>query len=240
MSTLPTLSKLFARFAAVSLTLSLSLPATAAVDAFLKVSGAPGESTNVAHPKEIEVLSWSWGATNLGKDGVFLAPFTWTQVIDSAFVPLFLGLTSDQRFDSVALSVSRVGAGPLKDFFKMTLSDAHVLSLSSAGSPEGIIVSGEMSYRTIAMSYCPQLPTGALGRCIEGSFTPTTTGAMAFTGDAQVLRGMVEAGGQVSFAVTTVPEPTTLSAALAGIGVLAGVARRRRGTVGKKGGLDLA
>ena len=235
-----TLSKLFARIAAVSLTIPLSLPALAVVDTFLKVPGAPGESTSIAHPREIEVLSWSWGATNLGKDGVLFAPFTWTQQLDSAFVPLFLGLTSDKRFDSVELSVSRVAGGPRKDFFKMTLSDAHVLSLSSAGSFDGIIVTGSMSYSAIAMSYCPTLPTGDLGRCIAGSFTPTPTGAMAFAGDAQVLRGMVEAGGQVAFAVTTVPEPSALSGALAGMAVLGGLAWRRRAKGGQEGGLDLA
>ena len=34
-----------------------------ASDIFLKVDGIKGESTDVNHKDEIEVLSWSWGVT---------------------------------------------------------------------------------------------------------------------------------------------------------------------------------
>lgn len=220
--------RLFTSLAALALTIPLSLPASAALDTFLKVPGAPGESTDKAHAKEIELLSWSWGATNLGKDGVLLAPFTWTQQLDSAFVPLFLGLVNDTEFDPVKLSVRRVGERISGDFFEMTFSDAHVLSLSSSGTDESVIVTGAMSYSGIAMSYCPLDAKGGLGACVKGSFTPTATGAMAFSGDAQVLRGLAEAGGKVNFAITAVPEPSALAAGLAGLAMVGALTRRRR------------
>ena len=220
--------RLFASLAALALTTSLSLPAAAALDTFLKVPGAPGESTDKDHKGEIEILSWSWGATNQGREGVLLAPFTWTQSLDSAFVPLFLGLVNDTEFDPVQLAVRHVGEKASTDFFKMTFSDAHVLSLSSSGNGDSVIVSGAMSYSAIAMSYCPQDAKGGLGKCLNGSFTPTATGAMAFSGDAQVLRGLAEAGGLVNFAITPVPEPSAVAAALSGLGLLGGLAWRRR------------
>lgn len=222
------MSKLFTRIAALALTIPLSLPASAALDTFLKVPGAPGESTDKDHKGEIEILSWSWGATNQGKDGALLAPFTWTQSLDSAFVPLFLGLVNDTEFDPVQLAVRRVGEKASSDFFKMTFSDAHVLTLSSSGDGDSILVTGSMSYSGIAMSYCPQDAKGGLGKCLNGSFTPTATGAMAFSGDAQVLRGLAEAGGLVNFAVTTVPEPSAVAAVLAGLAMVGARARRRR------------
>lgn len=46
--------------------LLLLLPAlafAAAVDYFLKIDGIEGESTDAAHRGQIEILSWSWGAT---------------------------------------------------------------------------------------------------------------------------------------------------------------------------------
>ena len=220
--------RLFTSFAALALTIPLSLPAAAALDTFLKVPGAPGESTDKDHKGEIEILSWSWGATNLGKDGVLLAPFTWTQSLDSAFVPLFLGLVNDTEFDPVQLAVRRVGEKASSDFFKMTFSDAHVLTLSSSGEGDSILVTGSMSYSGIAMSYCPQDAKGGLGKCLNGSFTPTTTGAMSFSGDVQVLRGLAEAGGLVNFAVNPVPEPSALVATLAGLAMVGGWVRRRR------------
>lgn len=221
------MSKLFTRIAALALISSLSLPASAALDTFLKVPGAPGESVDKDHAREIQVLSWNWGATNLGKDGVLLAPFNWSQNLDSAFVPLFLGLVNDTEFDPVELSVRRVSDRASADFFEMTLSDAHVLSLSSAGSGDGVIVTGSMGYSAIAMSYCPQDSKGGLGACLKGSFRPTPTGAMSFTGDPLVLRGLAEAGGVTNFAISPVPEPSAPLAALAGALVTGGLLRRR-------------
>lgn len=225
------MSTLFLRTAALAMTTLLSLPAFAALDTFLKVPGAPGESTDKAHAKEIEVLSWTWGATNgQGKDGALLAPFTWTQTLDSAFVPLFMGLINDTSFDPVQLTVRKTsaGAGVSADFFKMTFSDAHVLTLNSVGDGEGIIVSGSLSYSAIALSYCPLDAKGSVGPCKTGSFTPTATGAMFFSGDAQVLRGLAEAGGLVNLAITTVPEPSAVAASLAGLALVGGVVRGRR------------
>lgn len=221
------MSKLSARLAALAVLVSLSLPAAAAVETFLKIPGAPGESVDKDHAREIEVLSWSWGATNLGKDGVVLAPFTWTQNLDSAFVPLFLGLVNDTEFDPVELSVRRVSDRVSADFFEMTLSDAHVLNLSSSGSGDGVIVNGALSYSGIAMSYCPLDSKGGLGACVKGSFKPTKTGAMSFTGDPLVLRGLAEAGGVTNFAISPVPEPSAPLAALAGALVIGGLLGRR-------------
>lgn len=222
------MSKLFTRLAVLALTIPLSLPASAALDTFLKVPGAPGESTDKAHAKEIDVLSWSWGATNQGRDGVLLAPFTWTQRLDNAFVPLFLGLVNDTEFDPVQLAVRRAGAGVTGDFFKMTFSDAHVLTLTSSGDGESVLVTGSMSYGAIAMSYCPQDPKGGLGPCKSGSFTPTASGALSFSGDAQVLRGLAEAGGLVNLNMSPVPEPSAVAATLTGLALLGGLGWRRR------------
>ncbi len=222
--------RLFASLAVLALTTSLSLPASAALDTFLKVPGAPGESAHKDHKGEIEILSWSWGATNLGKDGVLLSPLTWTQSLDSAFVPLFLGLVNDTEFDPVVLSVRSLNEAS-RDFFKMTLTDAHVLNLSSTGDGDAVLVSGSMSYSAITMTYCPQGTKGSTGPCTSGSFRPTATGAMSFTGDAQVLRGLAEAGGMVNFAITPVPEPSAVAASLAGLVLLGGLALRRRATL---------
>jgi len=223
------MSKLFTRLAILALAAPLSLPASAALDTFLKVPGAPGDSTDKAHAKQIEIDSWGWGATNLGKDGVLLSPFTWTQSLDSAFVPLFLGLVNNTEFDPVQLFVRNSSAMVSADFFTMTFSDAHVMSLSTAGSGDSVIVSGAMNYSGIEMRYCPIDAKGMVGTCKTGAFTPTSTGAMSFTGDAQVLRGLAEAGGRVNFSITTVPEPSAVAAALAGLGLVAVLGRRRRG-----------
>jgi type VI secretion system secreted protein Hcp len=37
-----------------------------AVDMFLKIEGVDGEAADKQHSKQIDVLSWSWGAANHG------------------------------------------------------------------------------------------------------------------------------------------------------------------------------
>lgn len=49
---------------ACAATIGGSVPAKAATDMFLQIEGIKGESTDVTHRGEIEVLSWSWGASN--------------------------------------------------------------------------------------------------------------------------------------------------------------------------------
>jgi type VI protein secretion system component Hcp len=41
-----------------------------ALDMFLNIKGAAGESRNKAHGKEIDVLAWSWGVSNNGSTHV--------------------------------------------------------------------------------------------------------------------------------------------------------------------------
>lgn len=228
------MSKLLPRLATLSLLSALCLPASAALDTYLKIPGAPGESVSKDHPKEIEVLSWGWGAatsqSNAGGQSLLLSPLTWTQQLDSAFAPLFMGMVNNTEFDPVKLSVRRTDAQSSVDFFTMTFSNAHMTSLSTSGSGDGVIVSGALVYEGITMSYCPVGAKGNIGTCLSGSFSPTRTGAMAFSGDAQVLRGLAEAGGSLGFAISPVPEPSAAASALAGLiglGWLVGVGRRR-------------
>lgn len=49
---------------ACAATIGGSVPAQAATDMFLQIEGIKGESADVTHRGEIEILSWSWGATN--------------------------------------------------------------------------------------------------------------------------------------------------------------------------------
>jgi hypothetical protein len=150
------------------------------------------------------------------------APFSWEQQMDTSFVPLFLGLVNDTSFASAVLSVRNNSLGGA-EFFRMTLSNVHVASLSSQGG-SSILVDASVVYDAIGMHYCKPLSTGGLGTCYDGSFTIQANRA-AFTGDPTVLEGLLQAGGSLNF-VNTVPEPSTW--AMTAAGVLALLARRRR------------
>ena len=52
---------------AASLALAFAGAANAAVDFFLKIDGIKGESVDKDHKDEIEIASWSWGASQSSK-----------------------------------------------------------------------------------------------------------------------------------------------------------------------------
>lgn len=209
--------------AALLAALPLSAPA-ATLDYFLKIDGVTGASMDDKHKNWIDVLSWSWGASNTGT-GTSFAPFSWEQGLDSSFVPLFLGLVNDTRFSQAQLSVVRLD-GSRQEFFRMTLNGARVLGLSSDGSADSIQVHAAMSYEALAMRYCPQKPDGSLGVCVEGSFT-LNSNRLSFSGDPNVLMGLAEAGGSLNF-INQVPEPASWATLAAGLAVVGVLARRRR------------
>ena len=90
-----------------------------AIDAFLKIDGIDGESTDQAHQAWIEVLSWSWGVSqpgqrmttgtglvNTGKPSFQV--FTIGKRIDKASPKLFLGCATGKHIASASLDVAKV------------------------------------------------------------------------------------------------------------------------------------
>ncbi len=201
----------------------------AALDYFLKIPGAAGESMDAKHKGEIDVLSWSWGVSTSGGQPSF-EPFSWTQGLDSSFTPLFLGLVNDTAFTSAQLTVRRASGLSPVEFFKMVFTGPHVIALNSQAGVDSIVVSAAMRYDAVAMTYCPTLATGALGTCVKGDFTLSPAKVLSFSGDPTVLRGLAEAGGSIDAVNLPVPEPATWATLLAGLGVLGVVtlAQRRR------------
>jgi type VI secretion system secreted protein Hcp len=219
--------------ATLALVAAMPMSASAAIDYFLKIDGIKGESTDDKHKDEIELLTWSWGGTVEDKSTVF-APFSWEQGLDSSFVPLFLGLANGTSFKNVLMTARKSGGKSDAEFFKMTLSDARVVKLTSNGSEDSIEVLAEMSYKSIKMSYCPQKKDGSLDKCIDGTFDLDKAGQARFSGDPMVVRGLAESGGSLDFmrVATTVPEPSTWASFAAGLIGLAAVVRRRRSAPG--------
>lgn len=186
--------------AALIAALPLSAPAATTLDYFLKIDGVQGESLDKTHKGEIDVLSWSWG-TSTGSSGLVFDSFAWEQGMDRSFVPLFLDLVNGDPIRSAILTVRRNGTRPF-EFFRMTLTDTHMVSLSAAGSGDTLVVDAAMDYGAIAMHYCVQNASGSSGPCSDGSFT-LDHGRLSFSGDASVLNGLVEAGGTLSFINST-------------------------------------
>jgi type VI secretion system secreted protein Hcp len=120
-------------------------------DAFLKIDGINGESTSQGHEKWIELLSFSWGATNSspnaasggggGAGKVSPQAFSFMKATDSASPQLFLKCCTGEHFKKVSLACRKAGgesptAGDVPDdFLKLDLYDVIVSSYNEGGNP---------------------------------------------------------------------------------------------------------
>lgn len=214
----------------------LATPAWSAVDMFLRLETNPGEyisgeSTDKAFKGWSDVLSWSWGLSN-GGSGPALQDFAWTQYYDTSLVPVFLGVANGTSFESATLKVRSAGLNPLV-FFEMKFSDVHLTSLSTGGyvAEDRPMSNTTLNYSTVTMTYTPVDPkTGGGLKSIVGTFSLNPKGAVSFSGDANVMAGLFQAGGAVALDAipSPVPEPETYAMLLAGLGLLGWVVQRRK------------
>ncbi len=113
-----------------------------AVDMFLKIDDIKGESVDDKHKDEIDVLAWSWGASqsgtmHMGGGGgagkVNVQDLSFTKYIDAASNALLLRCCDGGHIKKAVLVVRKAGKTPL-EYFKITLEEVIVTSYSTGGS----------------------------------------------------------------------------------------------------------
>jgi type VI secretion system secreted protein Hcp len=113
-----------------------------ASDVFLKVDGIKGESTDAYHKDEIELVGWSWGASEVfivsGGGGTVggkpkFTDLVVTKHVDKASPKLLRACLKVTHISEVVLTQRKAGAGKL-NFLVITLKDALVTSLNDAES----------------------------------------------------------------------------------------------------------
>jgi type VI secretion system secreted protein Hcp len=151
-----------------------------AADMFLKLDGIDGESTDAKHKGEIEIESFSWGATNSGSAAhgggagagkVAMQDFSFTTRVSKASPTLFLACASGEHIKTAQLTARKAGKEQ-QDFLKITMSDVLVSGYKEEGTSEGGAVpldSVSLNFAAIQVEYRPQRPDGSLD-------APTTAG----------------------------------------------------------------
>ena len=113
-----------------------------AVDMFLKLEGAPGESRDHKHKDEIDVLAWSWGQSqsgtmHMGGGGgagkVNVQDVSLTKYIDKASPVLFQKVCSGKHFTKAELFVRKAGDKPV-EYVIITMEEVIITSVSTGGS----------------------------------------------------------------------------------------------------------
>ena len=144
-----------------------------ASDIFLKVDGIKGESTDVNHKDEIEVLSWSWGVTQTpgssagsgassGKPNI--SELVVGKLVDKASPNLFRSCLIGKHIKDVELAERRAGAGK-KNFLTITLKDAIISGVHDSSGLEAARPNESISiaFAKVIYEYIPQKPTGQPG-----------------------------------------------------------------------------
>lgn len=113
-----------------------------ATDFFLKIDTIPGESKDAKHKDEIDLLSWSWGASQTGgfaygggggAGKVSVQDFHFTMRVNKASPKLLLACASGQHIPKAVLTIRKAGKEQ-QEFLKYTFSDLLISSYQTGGS----------------------------------------------------------------------------------------------------------
>jgi len=154
-----------------------STQAFAAVDYFLKIDGIDGESKDDKHKNEIDIQSWSFGASQSGSMAmgggggagkVSMQDFHFTKSVDKSSPKLFEAVVTGKHLKDATFVIRKAGGEP-HEYLKITLSDVLISSYSTGGSssedrPTETI---SLNFAQIKMSYVGQDAKGSPGAAVE-------------------------------------------------------------------------
>jgi type VI secretion system secreted protein Hcp len=152
----------------------------AQVDYFLKLDGIDGESTDAKHKGEIDVLSYSIGATNAGTHAggggggagkVNFQDIHISKKTDKASPKLMLACASGQHIKEGKL-VCRKAGGDQQEYLTIKLTDLLVSSYQLGGSHGDVVPNDQFSlnFSKIEFEYKPQDEKGALGPPVKAGW----------------------------------------------------------------------
>lgn len=146
-------------------------------DCFLKLEGIPGESADDKHKEEIDILSWSWGASQPGSMAygggggagkVNMQDFSFSMRNGKASPQIMLACASGKHIKSAVLTCRKAGEEQ-QEYLTFTLTDIIISSFQTGGSGGGDvpIESFSLNFAKVEMQYKPQGSDGTLGSMVK-------------------------------------------------------------------------
>jgi type VI secretion system secreted protein Hcp len=152
-----------------------------AVDYFLKLDGIPGESADDKHKGEIDVESFSWGATQQGSSAfgggagagkVSYQDFHFVMKMSKASPKLLDAVSTGKHIKQATVTVRKAGTKQ-QEFLTIKFYDLLVSSYQTGGSGGGSEIPMEqisMNYAKMEMMYKEQKADGSLGSATEAKY----------------------------------------------------------------------
>jgi type VI secretion system secreted protein Hcp len=141
-----------------------------AVDYYLKLDQVQGEAADSSFKDQIQILSWSWGASQVssvagtggsGAGKADLSDFSIMTNFDKSTPKLFNAIVTGQHIKTGVMSAVKSGAKG-KPYLKVDFKELFVTSLQISGSSEIPTVSVSFSYNEIKIEYSAQNEDGNL------------------------------------------------------------------------------
>ncbi len=144
-----------------------------AVDMFIKIGDIAGESMDSVHAGEIDVLAWSWGASNsgtahqgggAGAGKVNVQDLSFTKYIDKSSPDLMLACCNGAHQAQAILTVRKAGTTPL-EYLVITMTEVMITSISTGGSggEDRLTENVTLNFAKVKIDYKEQTPTGTTG-----------------------------------------------------------------------------
>lgn len=151
-----------------------------ATDFFLKINGVPGESKDHKHKDEIDLLSWSWGASQTGgfaygggggAGKVSMQDFHFTMKVNKATPKLQECLNTGTHIKDAILTCRKAGKEQ-QEFLIYKFYDLLISSYQTGGS-DGMDIPTEsisFNYSKYEVTYKEQKQDGTLGGAIVTNY----------------------------------------------------------------------
>ena len=152
-----------------------------AYDAFLKLDGMDGESSDDKYKGYVEVSSFSFGVTHMttlgsatgggGSGRAALGELTISKVVDKSSTVLFQKCATGEHFPKGKFVVRKAG-GTQMEYLVLTMETVFVTSchFSSASGEENANESVSLAMGKLGVDYSPQDEKGKPGAAIHGGW----------------------------------------------------------------------
>ena len=140
---------------------------------FARIGTIKGDSRDVRHKDEIEVVAWSWGMAQSGTTGhagggggagkASFQDFSFTHHLDRASPLLMRACATGEHVKEATITVRKPGQDP-QDYLVITMTDVLVTSVATSAhvEGEGNVEAIALAFAKVDLEYKPQKPDGSL------------------------------------------------------------------------------
>jgi type VI secretion system secreted protein Hcp len=152
-----------------------------AVDYFLKIDGIEGESKDSKHPKEVDLIPWSWGEAQTGSSSagggggagkVSMQDFHFVMKVNKSTPKLILACAGGDHIKKATLTCRKAGTDQ-QEFLVYNFYDFLVASYQTGGSTGGDEIPSEqvsLNYSKMEIEYKEQNAKGQLEGVIKAGW----------------------------------------------------------------------